>query len=277
MKKLSILVIALAMLMAITGIASAAVLPNATPETQGISTSTVIQCDGLVLTDEHYASELSNQVLDGAPLATEEVYSQSTYNNRISAVKGVTTYVKTIDANNKNQLVTGENVATAQTLLFSGASVTGEESAAIFNAGQATSGTEKFMCPFTSAATTTVPPFNEMAIMGSHYGATQLSATSQVGITGVAKTGDVPSTIHMNLEATGVGSIGTFMGVNAQDARGTGQTLITPAKVDKCGKVTKPAVYSPVTPSSVVQYHESTTAMGTFVFGKNMQYTSGVA
>jgi hypothetical protein len=325
MKKLSVIIIGLAMMLACIGAASAAVLVNATPETQGITTQTIVQCDGIVSSSEEYATMGSNQVLDGAPLATGEVYSQATYSNRVSAVNGVTTYVKGIALNTQNQVGDGQNIATTQTLEFAGVRITGDESASKFNAGQATSGTEQFMCPFTAAAVTTVPPFNEAVTMGAHYDAGTIDEASQVGVTTTAKTGDVPSTISMNIAASGEGQIGTYMSVFAQDGRGTGQQLVTPATtkvipgtkvttVVEPGKTTTitvpghwegckwipekttvtttdpktktvttkdqtvnvPAVYTAVTPSSTVQYHEATSAMGNFVFSKNMQYTSQV-
>jgi hypothetical protein len=320
-----VIIVGLLALLALTSVSFAAVLPNATPETQGITVDTVIQCDGIVTINEDYTSQLSNQVLNGAPLATGEVYSQSTYSNRVSAVNGQTTYVKGVELNNKNQVGDGENVATTQILEFSGVRMTGDESATIFNAGQATSGATQFMCPFTSAATTIVPPFNEAVVMGAHYDVSNIDEASQVGITGVAKTGDVPSSIHMNIAATGNGAIGTYIGVVAQDARGTGTQLVTPEKTTKIPgkttttvispatttsttvaghwegchwvptktttvntkektetvttkdqKVTTPAVYTPVTPSSDIRYSERTDVQGAFVFSKNMKYTSQV-
>jgi hypothetical protein len=96
------------------------------------------------------------------------------------------------------------------------------------------------------------------------------------------------------------------MSVFAQDARGTGQTLVSDAKTvktvvpgytttvktyDRCGHVIKtetktvkdqtittkvPAVYTPVTPSAETSYKESSTAMGQFTFAKSFQYASGI-
>ena len=284
------------------GAVSAAVLPPATPEAQTISTQTVIQCDGIVQSTEQYTGMDTNQVLNGAPLATGEIYSQNTYSNQITAVNGQTTYVKTIGVNDQNQVGTGKNVATSQVLTFTGAAVVGDESASIFNAGQATSSKDAFLCPFVASTTTTVPPFNEAVVLGSHFDATNLNQNSQLGITSVAATGDVPSSINYNIGATGSGSIGTYMNVLAQDARGDGKSLVSAATTktipgqtvtvktyDSCGKVkttttttTKdqvvqvPAVYTPVTPSSQVQYSEKTSAMGNFVFGKTLGYTSKV-
>ena len=326
MKTITKVLMALVIALAFVGAASAAILPNATPETQGITVDTIIQCDGVVTINEDYASQLSNQVLNGAPLAKGEVYSQSTYSNRISAVNGQTTYVKGVELNNKNQVGDGENVATSQILEFIGVRMTGDESATIFNAGQATSGVTAVMCPFTVADNPIIPPFNEMVVLGAHYDVSNIDEASQVGITGVAKTGDVPSSIHMNIAATGKGAIGTYLGVVAQDARGTGSQLVTPETTTKipgkstttvitpgtttvtktpaivvCGKVivpekitttttdpvtktvttkdqkvTTPAVYTPVTPSSDIRYSERTNVQGTFTFAKNMKYTSQV-
>lgn len=305
MKHITKILMALVIALAFVGAASAAVLPNATPETQTISSQTVVQCDGIVMSNEQYTGMDTNQALNGAPLSSGEVYSQNTYNNQITAVNGQTTYVKSIDVNTKNQVGTGKNVATSQVLTFTGAVVVGDESASIFNAGQATSGTDKFLCPFTSAATTTVPPFNEMVTLGSHFDATTINQNSQMGITSVAASGDVPSSINYNIGATGQGSISTFMNILAQDGRGDGKSLVSAAKttttpgktttvktdgywngckwvpgtstttVTKDVTTTTPAVYTTV-PSSQIAYSEKTSAMGTFVFGKNMQYVSKV-
>jgi hypothetical protein len=325
MKTFSVLILGLVALLALTGMAAAAVLPNATPETQGISTTTYIECVGFVSSSEQYSSQLSNQALDGAPLATGEVYSASTYSGYLNAVKGETILVKTVDLNNQNQAGTGKNVAIAQMVESEGGRIVVDEDASIFNAGQATSGTTQFLCPFTSASTAIVPPFNEAVVMGSHIDAGTVSSASETGIVSVAKTGDVPSTINMDIAASGSGIISTYMGVNAQDARGTGQTLIAPEKTTKIPgktvtnvvtpgttttetveghwscfkwipektttvttkdvtetvttkdqKVTTPAVYSAVTPSSTIKYTERSSAMGDFTFVKNMRYTSQV-
>ena len=292
MKYFKILGIAALIMVLSIGFVSAAILPNATPETQGISTQTVVQCTGLVTNSEQYASQDSNQILNGAPLASGEVYGQSVYTSDLVAVNGATSLVKSMDLNTKNSVQGTDNVKTNQVLNFvggNGGQAIGSESASIFNAGQATSSKDQFLCPFTASTTTTVPPFNENVAVGSHFDAYNIQENSQTGITSVAATGDVPSSLSYNIGASGTGSINTYMNVLAQDARGNGQVLITPAKTttipatkDKCGKVitpaktvTTPAVYA-TEPSSDIQYSEKTSAMGNFVFSKAMGYTSQV-
>ena len=269
MKHITKILMALVIALAFVGAASAAVLPGQTPETQTISTSTVVQCDGITMSQENYVSQLTTATLNGAPLESKEIYGQSTYNNQIVGV-GQTTYVKNIDLNTQNQVATGTNVKTSQIVDFNGAMIVGDESASIFNAGMATSAKDAFLCPFTAATETNVPPFNENVVMGSHFDATVIKQNSQVGILGVAKTGDVPSTLNYNFGATGQGSVNTYMDVLAQDGRGTGQTLISkeiktviPAVKDKCGKVVTPektvitpAKYTPITPSGQIQYQK---------------------
>ena len=240
-------------------------------------------------------------------------------------MKGETVFTKSVDLNNQNQVGTGENVAIAQQVESDGGRIVVDEDASIFNAGQATKSVP-FLCPFSNTGDGIVPPFNEAVVMGSHIDAGAVSSASETGIVGVAATGDVPSMIHMDLAATGSGIVSTYMGVNAQDARGTGTQLVTPEKTTTipgsktttvitpgtttvtktpaviiCGKVivpektttvttdpvtktvttkdqkvTTPAVYTPVTPSSDIRYSERTNVQGTFTFAKNMQYTSQV-
>lgn len=289
---MKIVMMALVALLALTTVSFGAVLPNATPETQGIETTTYIECTGQVWNTDSFTSELSNQALDGAPLAKGEVYDATSYTSRVAAIKGVTVLDKQVSLNNKNQILTGENIDVTQTLDFNGydgGQVTGAEEAATFNTGMATDGSKTFMCVFGNTAGIN-PPFNEMVVMGNKYSATEIGLETETGVTAVAKTADVPASIHMDVGATGEGKISTYMSVFAQDARGTGQTLVSkeiktviPAVKDECDKVITPektvitpAVYTPITPSSEIRYSEKTTAMGSFVFGKSMKYTSQI-
>jgi hypothetical protein len=333
MKTFSAIVIGLAMLLAFAGVATAAVLPPATNETQGITSTTVVQCDGIVITSANYANENSNQVLNGAPLAAKEIYGASAYNSQMIALNGATSLVKVAKFNTKNQVIDGKNIDVATDLLFTGEDggfVTGDESIAQFNAGQTgTKAGDVMLCPFSSTPDSVIPPYNEAVVMGSKYDMYYGTVATQAGATTTAKTGDVPSNTQYSVTADGAGSITAYMSLFAQDARGNGTSLVTPASTTKIpGKTTttvvtpgtttvvtvpghyekdgrcevwvptktttvttkditstvttkdqtinNPAVYTPVTPSAVTSYKESTTAMGKFTFAKVYGYTSGI-
>ena len=237
MKKLSVIMIGLAIMLAFVGAASAAVLPNATLETQGIASTTVIQCDGIVITSASFANENTNQMLDGAPLKSKEVYGASTYNSQMIAMSGVTQLVKTINMNTKDQVNNGKNIDVQTDLVYQGNDggfVEGSESIAQFNAGQAgTKAADAALCPFVSAKDTQIPPFNEMVIMGSQYDMFQGTVSTTSGATTTAKTADVASQTEHSIEASGVGSVSAYMNLFAEDARGDGLGVITPATTTK--------------------------------------------
>jgi hypothetical protein len=289
MKKLSLLFAGLAVLVACTGFAMAAVLPNATLETNGISSTTVVECDGVVLSTATYSSEQSNQVLNGAPLAAKEVYSSGAYISNYVGLNGKTSFVKTIDTNTKNQVLNGQNIAVSTELTYEGGEggfATGTESIAQFNAGQAGTKTgDATLCPFTQTKDTQIPPFNEQVEIGSRFMLYDGDVYTTAGATTIGSTADVPSQTEYTFDAAGNGMANVYMKVSAQDARGDGKTLVIPEKVipavkDKCGKViipekTIPAVYSPA-PSSEIHYSENTMALGSFIISKALGYSSGI-
>ncbi len=239
MKKLSIIVIALAMLIALTGVATATVLPNATKETGVISTVTSVQCDGIVLGAEEYSAQVSNQALDGAPLQKGEIYGASVYTNKLMAVNGKTSYVKTVDTNTKNSIVGQSNVKTDEQVVFvanDGGRATAEEAVTLFNAGQATDGVgTSTLCPFTNVKGTTNPPFNTMVTQFSKIDVSQVSLATQMAATTIAGTADVPLTVDYNVNAEGVGDITAGTSIFAQDARGDGTTVAATTPVSTGG------------------------------------------
>lgn len=301
MKRFGILTVAICVALLFIGSASAAVLVNATPETNGISVETIVSCDGIVTDSSQYTLEHSNQFLDGAPLKSGEVYGVSSYDSRLVALKGTTSLVKVADFNDKSQVTDGQNIDVTTLLTFEsdeGGIASGDENVAQFNAGQAgiVIGDAK-LCPFTEDTDETVSPFNEYTIMGSRFNVNTIDMSTVVGSTNTADTIDIPSKTSYVISAEGSGDISAYMNVFAQDTRGDGTYVITPAttvkkpvKEDKEDKEHKykdkptektitvdvPAVMSPVTPSAVTSYRDYTSASGKFVFYKSMAYTSGM-
>jgi hypothetical protein len=251
MKHITKILMALVIALAFVGAASAAVLPNSTLETQTITTSTIVQCDGIVITSANYANEQTNQVLNGAPLAAKEVYGASAYNSQMIALNGETTMVKNVNLNTKNQVTTGKNIDVTTDVLFTGADggfVTGDESIMQFNAGQAGTKTgDVTLCPFTSTKDSTIPPFNEAVVMGSKYDMYYGTIATEAGATTIAGTADVASNTQYAISATGAGSLTAYMNVFAQDARGTGSNLVSPEKTTTIPGQTTKTVITPGT------------------------------
>jgi hypothetical protein len=140
MKRFGILTLAICVALLFVGSASAAVLVNATPETNGISVETIVSCDGIVTDSSQYTLEHSNQFLDGAPLKNGEIYGVSSYDSRLVALKGTTSLVKVADFNDKSQVTNGQNIDVTTLLTFEsdiGGFAVGDENVAQFNAGKA--------------------------------------------------------------------------------------------------------------------------------------------
>ena len=306
-KIFGVIAISIVSLMLFVGAVTAAVLPNATPETNGISSITVIECDGLVTMNSDYTVEHSNQFLDGAPLESGEVYGAASYNSRMIGLKGVTSLVKTASFNTQNQVTDGQNIDVTTLLYFDsdeGGIAVGDESIAQFNAGQAGLVVgDSQLCPFTDSTDETVSPFNEYSEMGSHFNVNTIDMVTSAGATTTAATIDIPSKINYNVAASGIGDISAYMNVFAQDGRGDGTYLVTPEKTttvvikedkedknpkftygkdgkdhkDKTVTTVTPAVWSAPTPSSVTTYHDYSSASGKFTFAKIMTWSSGTA
>jgi hypothetical protein len=233
MKHITKILMALVIMIALVGAASATILPNATKETTTNGVVTSVTCDGIVLASEEYCNEQTNQVLDGAPLSKNEVYGTSVYTNKIMAVKGITTYVKTIDMNTKNSALGQSNIETDEQLYFEGedgGQTTGAEEISTFNAGMATTSKDTLLCPFSASKDPVNPPFNVMVQSGSKFDVYSAAIATQVGATTVAETGDIPLTVDYNIDATGLGSVTAYTSVYAQEARGDGYDKATTAK-----------------------------------------------
>jgi len=97
-----VIVLAMAMLVALTGVVAAERNIPATPEIQGISTSTSIQAQGTVTETDSLAwttaSNGSSQTAQsiGPPLASQQVQYTTGYNDQYMGVSGQTTFVKSM-------------------------------------------------------------------------------------------------------------------------------------------------------------------------------------
>lgn len=212
------------MLMLTVGMASAVILPNATKETTTNGVVTSVQCDGIVLASEEYATEQTNMALDGSPLQKGETYGASVYTNKLMAVNGMTSFVKTTDVNSKNSLLGQSNIATSQQLAFvagPGGQATGAEQISTFNAGTTTAA-DKALCPFTNADNKPNSPFNTMVQDGMTFDVSQVQLATQVDATTIGKTSDIPLSVNYNINAEGQGTITAYTNVFSQDSRGDG-------------------------------------------------------
>ncbi len=299
-----IVILAMAMLLAICGIASADVLPFQVPETQGISVTTAVVANGNVVHTDDLAWQMTTgpaindpplgaiwPSVDGAfapytsymtPGTNGEIAMVNAYKDSINAQQGVTTLQKTVAINTANQVAIEDNVKVSKNMEFipieGGASrIVEDEEAMIDNMGQGQLTSSVMLCPFGAGASAYVPLFCNRVTMGSDIDMTQVSIATEMYSRSVAATADVPAELKYTINVKGpqsnavagvpsvaIGTVTARMSAHITEGRYFG--LVAPGL---------PVL--PDTPSEDVSYSTETTAAGQITqFIKAMSYVSGM-
>ena len=190
MKTIGVIVIALAMLIALTGVVMADQVVPAVPEVQGISSSVSIVCEGTVQNSAALGWQLANQdVISGdqglAPrgdgystswnsmLDPTQVQYSTTYDASTVAQHGQTTFIKSMAVGTGNKLLTQSNVkANTESTFFAtddGGNILGTESIMIDGAAMPTSASDRILCPFGNAGENVIPAYCNIATANSKY------------------------------------------------------------------------------------------------------------
>jgi hypothetical protein len=222
MKTTSVIVIALAMLVALSGAVMADRVVNQTPESQTISTSTAIIADGLVMDSSASAWTLSNQVMGDMPLGTDEVQYTTAYDANTVAQAGTTTFVKTMAVDTRNKVIGQSNIKADTAVTFiataDGGNIVGSENLMLDGAGNATTAADKMLCPFASAGGNVIPAYCNIIQAGSKYDLTVGSVTTSANDKFVGSDATVPVTLNYAINVkpytasgTNVPAIGSAM------------------------------------------------------------------
>jgi hypothetical protein len=183
MKTTGVIVIALAMLIALTGVVMADQVVPAVPETQTISTSTAIIADGLVTDSAGLAWTLSNQSITAIPpLADSQIVYTTAYDASTVAQAGTTTFVKTMAVDTRNKVIGQSNVNADTAVTFiataDGGNIVGSENLLIDGAGNYTTASDRMLCPFAAATGNVIPQYCNIVQAGSKYDLTVGSVTT---------------------------------------------------------------------------------------------------
>jgi hypothetical protein len=222
MKTTSVIVIALAMLVALSGAVMADRGVNATPESQTISTSTAIIADGLVMDSSASAWTLSNQVMGDMPLGTDESQYTTAYDSNTVAQAGTTTFVKTMAVDTRNKVIGQSNIKADTQVTFiqtaDGGNIVGSENIMLDGAGNATTAADKMLCPFASAGGNVIPAYCNIIQAGSKYDLSVGSVTTSANDAFVHADATTPVVLNYNInvkpynvEGTNVPAIGSAM------------------------------------------------------------------
>jgi hypothetical protein len=192
------------MTIAFSGVASAGSPACTTPETQSISSVTMIKCVGMVTHHVNTKWESSNEdLLNSPPLQPGEVYGAVTYNEDLKALDGETVFIKdfgidTGDAPNLNVMTSiGYKAGAIGALSY-------DEHVGMTIIANPTATGDVILCPFASADEL-LPASCEEVSAGSSMVVTDVLATTitKVGIT------ESPVSLDYGIIATGSGGAGT--------------------------------------------------------------------
>jgi hypothetical protein len=263
MKKLTIMVIALAMLVAFTGMAMADTGINQVPETQGIVTSTNIEALGTVTETDSIVWALGFPDLNVPPLADDGVYYVMSYTEGTIADQGLVSYVKGQTLDTANKVAGTYNFNTQKVAEFVGLEtgrMISSENMVLDGAGEGTDTLDFYICPFASDVTTEIPPFCNILEVGSDVDVTIASLTTAADERHVMASGDPGVAVDYSIKMTGfgdipaMGSAAAYINAHIQEAR-TGDG----------GK------------AEDVSYSETSTAAGDIsLFQKAISYQSGL-
>jgi hypothetical protein len=243
MKTIGVIVIAMVALLALTGSAMADGRVNATPEIQGITVSTSINALGTVSETDSLTWVTTNiGDLNPALDAGQAVYT-TTYDDKLSAVSGQTTWVKTAAISTANQVGSQQNVKMDANLQFE-ADGTGravrEENIDLSGEATARNTDTLYMCPFSLGTSSTVPAYCNRVLSGSKIDATLTSVVTQAKESFVGTNSDFPVTQGYSIAAKGItysdgtipmlGTASSWQTVSVKEARNgstdLGETLV---------------------------------------------------
>lgn len=232
-----IFAVAMVLIIACVGMASAAYLPNSTNETQTISTLTTVQCDGVMFESEEYVNSISNMntPLD-PPLMEGEVVSLNSFNQQVLS-SGETNYVKAFTADTRDMDANTNNMDTLTLASNEGGKMVFQESVMVESIGSTnTKKSPAQICPFEKQTTTVYSPECERVVGSTNAVITDGAIGTSAGTRTIGDDFNVPMSLNYDVAAAGTGSITITFDVNALEGRGNGE-------VGK--KTTVPAKYVP--------------------------------
>ncbi len=230
-----VIIVAMAMLVALTGCAMAAKPVNQTPETQGIVTSTAINAQGTVSETESLSwTIVNNGPINSPPLGEPgEVQYTTGYNQNVMAVSGLTQYNKAFSVDTANKIADASNVKVGTNVQFIAVDtgrMTFSEDILLDGQGEEAETAASMLCPFGPASSEFIPDFCNIVQMGSTMDVTLVSAETAASDRFVAATADIPNVVAYSIAAKGltvegstlpaIGTVSATMKAHIMEARG---------------------------------------------------------
>jgi hypothetical protein len=237
---------------------------NQTPEIQGITTSTQIDCVGTVTSSASLGwTSSTGSIQSSPPLADSQATQTTSYSEDTMAVSGHTVYQKDFSVNTGNRNLDQSNVQSSRIITFEGIDggrMTSDESLLIDTVSMPVSTADSMLCPFASSGGDSISASCNIVKAGSSVDATSISLVTKAAGRTVSATADVPASLAYSINVHGVtsdipavGSVSAYLKAHLQGARDDS-----------------------LTKSSDFQYDDTSTASGLINgFSKAVSYQSG--
>ena len=257
---LGVIVIAMVILIAVSGSAMAAHPVPPGNETSQVNVKTSASVIGNFQANTNLVLQQSSGDLV-PPLAPGEQVGMAEYSESTMAINGETNYAKNTQINTGG---IGENVQTDRIITFDAADggrmVSSEEAIVMTVGSEATSDTG--CCPWGSTANATTPAALEYVQAGSKMDVSEVSAASSSDIKVISNVPGTPVTLDYSIDAHGINQTPGTM-----DSPAIGSATAYVAGVIMQGN-------NGSTQSTDMQYHDVTSVDGLFDLAKEVSYSS---
>jgi hypothetical protein len=226
------MVVALAMLVAITGIAMADTGVNQTFETQGISMVTSVQAEGNMASssDVTWKQSSAQPISAFPPAPVSGVYYVSTYSeDTMSNGYGIISYDKNTQLETKARLTGQSNIEATKEIAFigvDGAEMTSTDNIFLDGTGNYSVTKEQAICVFAADKSTYIPQFCNTVEAGSTFTMEVVNARTETNDRFVVPSADTPVELNHNIrvdmlsDLPSIGSVSAFMEGRIMEGRG---------------------------------------------------------
>ena len=231
MKKFGIMVIAIAMLVGMTGFAMADPGVNQTFETQGITVLTSIQAQGNMdsMTDVAWTQTSSQNITSVPPLTSGKYYVSTYEEDTQSNGVGNIFYDKTTEIETKARLTNQFNIEATKQINFvgiDGARITSDENIFLDGTGQASETKNSVICVFGPSNSEWIPGFCNVVDTGSSIDMSVANVATTTGDRFVVPSADTPVEVYHTIrvdplgDTPSIGQASAYMKGSIMEGRG---------------------------------------------------------
>ena len=218
-----------------------------------------------------------------------QVQYTTAYDATILAQSGTTSFVKSMNLNTGNKVVSQSNIDAKTVLSFiatgDGGNVVGSENLLLDGAAMATSASDRMLCPFASVNNSIIPAYCNIVQTGSAFDLTVGSVTTGANNRFVGTDATIPVVQNYNInvkpyntaagQIPATGAVTAYIKTHMQEARGQDATNYSTTTGGEEVITMSWMVYSPPAKAEDLMYSETTSASGIIsTFSKSMSYQS---